>query len=318
MTQSRPSLTTTKGIRLRCTKRTNFANAGSMGMESISAFSSCAEVFTNANCRSRHSREPMVPAVHKLSISRQAGSASRMRISSVTSTRVMVPSKSQKMIGSGGAEASTPRCGWIMELFWRTFLGLFSPDALIHQAFGLSPLGARARRQKLEGQPIHAANVIGPNLGITRLQISRDRLLNAPGLNPVGQFKAKLKNIPQTFLPDGHLPVFSDAFHVMKHAFKNGGMHIACSHHHHFIAPTFNHIDSAKRRSAGTRLFQEARHVADAITDERFGAARKRRHHQFAIAFVVRMNNLKQEIELIHVVAPSPPAFHADAAARFR
>src|SRR5579875_2676633 len=134
---------------------------------------------------------------------------------------------------------------------------------------------------------------------------------------PRGRNLKANRYVPQALLLHGHLPIFSNAFDVMKHTLKNSRMHIACAHHHHLVAPPFDHINPAERHSTGAGLFEEARHIADAITDERLGASRKRRHHELAIAFAVGLDNFKQEIELIHMVASPPPAFHAKASACF-
>src|SRR6059036_2977226 len=146
-------------------------------MASIRAFSSRADARTSAICRSRHSREPISPRTHSCSTSRQAGSASLVRISSVTSIWVTVPSKSQKTMG---------------RVHNSSFMIHRSELAFVHQPLRLSPLPERSRGQEPKRQLIHPADMIGPDLRVARLDVAAHGLFDGGRARPVRKLQAKL------------------------------------------------------------------------------------------------------------------------------
>src|SRR5579875_1121054 len=94
-------------------------------------------------------------------------------------------------------------------------------------------------------------------------------------------------------------------------------MHIAGAHHHHLIAAALNGFDPPQRRPTRARFVKEPGHVAGSVAYERLRAPRKRSDDEFSITFGIGVQNFKEEVELIYMIAFCKAALHAQAPAGF-
>ena len=79
--------------------------------------------------------------------------------------------------------------------------------ALVDETFGLSHLLPPGLRDKSERQFVHATNKVRPDLRVSALEMLANGLFHGKGVGGIPQLQAKLQDIVDSLLANGHLPV---------------------------------------------------------------------------------------------------------------
>src|SRR5262249_38628797 len=170
---------------------------------------------------------------------------------------------------------------------------------------GAQHAGLRKTEVELEKPQL----IVAPRVGNPLRDAVFDRLDHGVGRCAVLQLDAELDQIMVSGAQYTDLPITRNRWDIFEELLEEPGAEVAHPAVHHFVRASTNLRNPTRAlEDARARFVQEARDVGRAIANERHDLARQRRVDELAVSIPALIDDLAQQVEIVHVIAASDRA----------